>query len=266
MACIGGSDCISTGWWCWSGRCLEPHKQSVDILSKEESPSLPLKFKTDLPHHTIRKNMINNHDCKAHNLKTIKSLLATKMSLFRGVTLAFRSLACLYPDLFLQKAQLSQNGARECGQSCSYLFKILRLLDKKGRKDERKEGKGGKERERERREGEKGEKNGDLSSITNKCDIMDITPSQPWRLGVRKLRGGRRRERKKKVVSWENNSVFWVPTFWGLRVSNHSVVTPRPWDLRWETEVTHILGPWGCCSQTTERNQALLSAWGQGAS
>lgn len=72
------------------------------------------------------------------------------MSLFRGVTLAFRSLACLYPDLLLQKAQLSQSGARECGQSCSYLFKILRLLDKKGRKDERKEGKGGKERESEK--------------------------------------------------------------------------------------------------------------------
>eukprot|EP00069_Balaena_mysticetus_P001056 bmy_15042T0 len=101
---------------------------------------------------------------------------------FRGVTLAFRSLACLYPDLFLQKAQLSQNGARECGQSCSYLFKILRLLDKKGRKDEReegrKEGKEGRkgregERERERREGGKEEKNGDLSSTAKKCDIMD---------------------------------------------------------------------------------------------
>ena len=38
--------------------------------------------------------MINNHNCKGHNVKTIKSLLAAEMSLFRGVTLAFGSLAC----------------------------------------------------------------------------------------------------------------------------------------------------------------------------
>ena len=42
----------------------------------------------------LGEKMINNHNCKGHNIKTIKSLLATEMSLFRGVTLAFRSLAC----------------------------------------------------------------------------------------------------------------------------------------------------------------------------
>lgn len=42
-----------------------------------------------------------------------------------------------------------------------------------------------------------------------------------------------------------------------LRVLNHSAIIPRHWDLRWETEAVHILGPWGHWSQNIERNQAL---------
>ena len=72
----------------------------------------------------------------------------------------------------------------------------------------------------------------------------------------REWASGKGREWKKERISWEINSGFWVHPYIS-RVLKHSVITPRHWDLRWETEATHILGPWGCWSQNIERNQAL---------